>query len=317
VRVRKRQLAIALAVFAACSLLAGSATFSGATTAAAARPATTRPAAGGLRCPLAARFGPLSISLPACPEVASDTAAHPGATEFWGAVECARASRYAFVPGGGDGHLTASGAPQGNRSYRRLTVIDGDDYYGERCELGENDTEGPTAFYREGDQMVTYFSERLPRNFPIATPHWQTVMQMKQAQPSHDAGTGPALELQVREGKWFVINHWKTAWTFPARRGVWTRFAWNVYYSKQAHRGRFQVFADLNGDGDFDDPGERSPLIHGATLATEIPGYAGDGIAAGAGIPSHLRMGIYHDPTIPCPPPRGCSVDVDNVQVVR
>jgi hypothetical protein len=252
-----------------------------------------------------------------CPVIASDTAAHSGPDRFWGRIECAKASRYSFVRRGGDPHPTAGGSRQGNRSYRRLTVVNGDNYYGERCELGENDIDGPTAFYREGDHLVTYFSERLPVGFPVGTSHWQTVMQMKQAQPSHDAHTGPALELQVREGKWFVVNHWKTDWTFPVRRGVWTRFAWNVYYSKDPRRGRFQVFADLNHDGDFNDPGERSPVIHGATLATEVSGYPGDGIAAGAGIPSHLRMGVYHDAAIPCPAPHGCSIDIDNVQVMR
>ena len=30
------------------------------------------------------------------------------------------------------------GAPQGNTAYRKLTVFDGDDYSGERCELGYN-----------------------------------------------------------------------------------------------------------------------------------------------------------------------------------
>jgi hypothetical protein len=283
---------------------------------ASATPATGAPK-GTMGCPVAARFGHLPINLPECPEVASDTAAKAGVSDFWGKIECALSSRSAFVLDGGDGHVAASGEPQGNSSFRRLTVIDGDDYYGERCELGENSTSGPTAFYREGDHLVTYFSERLPSNFPINADHWQTVMQMKQAQPSHDANTGPALELEVHSGKWHVVNAWHTVWTFPARRGVWTRFAWNVVYSKSAATGRLQVSADLNGDGDFNDPGERSPVIHGATLATEIPGYGGDGIAPGAGIPSHLRMGIYHDPAIPCPAPNGCSVDVDNVQVLR
>jgi hypothetical protein len=271
---------------------------------------------GGMDCPVAARFGLLPMALPECPEIASDTASGPGVDSFWGKIECAHASRSAFVPRGGDGHVAADGDPQGNSSFRRLTTIDGDDYFGERCELGENSTEGPTAFYREGDHLVTYFSERLPKNFPLGTHHWQVTMQMKQAQPSHDADTGPALELEARDGEWVVVDHWHAVWTFPARRGVWTRFAWNIVYSKSDRNGRFQVSADLNGDGDFNDPGERSPVIHGATLATEVPGYPGDGIAAGAGIPSHLRMGIYHDPAIHCPPPKGCSVDVDNVQVL-
>ena len=59
-------------------------------------------------------------------------------------------------------------------------------------------------------------------------------------------------------------------------------------------------------------------MIHGATLKTEAAGSfnAEDGLAAGASIPSHLRMGISHDPSIPCPSPTGCSIDLDNIQVI-
>ena len=48
-----------------------------------------------------------------------------------------------------------------------------------------------------------------------------------------------------------------------------------------------------------------------------MPGGEPDGLKPGQPIPSHLRAGIYHDPLIPCPSPTGCSVDIDNVQVIR
>jgi hypothetical protein len=257
--------------------------------------------------------------LSGCRLLAADSAASPDPISFWGAIECENNSRYTYVPGGGDPHPSADGNAQPDDAFRKLTVLDGDDFYGERCELGRNNHEvGPTAFYREGQRRVTYFSERLPANFPLATDEWQTVMQMKQAQPSHDDGSGVALELQAMANRWYVSSDWKTIQTFPAQAGVWTRFAWDVYYSQDPAKGWLQVSVDLNGDGDFADPGERSPVAHGATLQTEIAGpfNAEDGLAAGAPIPSHLRIGLYHDPSIPCPPPGGCSIDVDNVQVI-
>lgn len=251
-----------------------------------------------------------------CQLIASDTATGSDPIPFWGSIDCADASRYSWLASKGDNHLTAAGELPG-RAYRRLTVEDGDDFYGERCELGENYREGPTAFYREGDHLLTYFSERLPRNFPIDTQAWQTVMQMKQAEPEHDGDAGVALQLQVMDGRWFVLDFPHIVWSFPARTGVWTRFAWNVVYSRNPAEGSVQVFADLNDDGDFDDPGERSRVFHGATLATEEPAFAaGDGLTAGGGITSHLRVGIYHDPAISCRPPVECSVDVANVQVL-
>ena len=112
-------------------------------------------------------------------------------------------------------------------------------------------------------------------------------MQMKQTQPSHDADTGPAIEMQLRDNEWVVEAHWHDLWTFPAQHNAWTRFAYDVHYSQTAAHGSIQVSADLNGDGDFDDPGERSPLIHDATLATEISGSfnSSDGLAAGTRSP--------------------------------
>ena len=103
-------------------------------------------------------------------------------------------------------------------------------------------------------------------------------------------------------------SFWTDKWTFPAQQGVWTRFAFDVFYSQDPGRGWFQVSADRNSDGDFDDSGERSPVIRVPTLATEN--------STGAPIPSHLRTGLYHNSSIPCPGSSGCSVEVDNVQVV-
>jgi hypothetical protein len=271
-------------------------------------------------CPLGETqtSAPIAMSLLGCNLIASDSSANPDPIPFWGSIQCAEESRYSHFESGGDPHESASGeAP--DPAYRRLTVLDGDDFYGERCELGLNDREtGPTVFYHEGQHRVTYFSERLPPNFPLATSNWQTVMQMKQTQPSDDNCCGPQLEMEARQNHWIVVDSWKTLWEFPARKNVWTRFAWDVYYSQNPSEGWLQVSADLNGDGDFNDPGERSPLIRVATLRTEPEGPNGssDGLAAGEPIPSHLRVGIYHDPEISCAAPVECSVEVDNVQVM-
>ncbi|MGH2980504.1 MAG: hypothetical protein ACRDKV_00480, partial [Solirubrobacterales bacterium] len=99
--------------------------------------------------------------------------------------------------------------------------------------------------------------------------------------------------------------------------GVWTRFAFDVLYSQDPDRGRLQVSVDLNGDGDFDDRGERTLVIRTNTLKAETTGDGDDGLAPGDPIPSHLRAGVYHNPLIPCPPPRGCSIGIDNVQVLE
>ena len=137
-----------------------------------------------------------------CRVIASDTAANPDPLPFWGAIDCVepKSARYATPQTGGDPQPTANGTPQFNTAYRRTTVFDGDNFFGERCELGQNSWQhGPVAFYREGDHMVTYFSLRLPANFPLAVFDWQGGMQIKQAQESDGGGGVPILSLSAFE----------------------------------------------------------------------------------------------------------------------
>jgi hypothetical protein len=94
-----------------------------------------------------------------------------------------------------------------------------------------------------------------------------------------------------------------------------------VTYSQHSDQGMVKLYIDRNGDGDALDPEEQSPNITTHTLKYETPDHHGaandtDGLAPGDSIPSHLRIGPYHDPSIDCPAPSGCSLQVDNVQVV-
>ncbi|MBA3619015.1 MAG: heparin lyase I family protein [Acidothermales bacterium] len=226
-------------------------------------------------------------------------------------------------------HPTALGGMDANTFWRQLEVVDGDDFYGERCELGRNEhrygQRGTFTLYQPGMRRITFYSLRLPRRFPLATERWQVVAQMKQANPSDlaESGTGygysPVLAMIADHGRWAVENNWNRIWEAPARKGTWVRFAYDVRYSPDPERGWIRVYADLNGDGDALDPYEAQPTIRTDTLKTEIADPAGedtdtDGIAAGEAIPAHLRVGLYHDPNISCEP--SCRVRVDSVQVV-
>ena len=247
--------------------------------------------------------------------LASDVGLDPNPLPFWGRIECEDPSRHELIPTGGDLHPTARGTPQGNTSFRRVRVLDGDDFYGERCELGLNWASGPTAFYREGRRRITSLSLRAPPAL-VNTRDWQVVMQMKQAQPSANGGGSPALELQLLQGQWRLNRSGTNGltvdsdklWTWPARGGVWTRFRFDVNYSRSARKGKIRVIADVNGDGDYLDPTETRRKRKTFTLKRR-PHHRGS-------VPSHLRAGIYHNPEIECPPPSGCQIDVDNVQVL-
>jgi polysaccharide lyase-like protein len=257
--------------------------------------------------------------------VFSDTSQALDPLPLWGHVDCATNSRQRLIATGGDPHLTVTGLPRGDGSFRELTVIDGDDVYGERCELGQNDRRGPTAFYRPGRHLITQISVRLPPGYPLPVDTWQVVMQMKQAGPSNNSGGTPVIELDAFDGRWLLRQSASRAessdsrklWSVPAGVGTWTRFSLNVRYSARSTRGFIKAAADLNADGDFADRRERSHRIRTYTLKVETRGGAKDLLPAGRSIPSHLRAGIYHDSAISCPPPGGCAVDIDNIQVLR
>ena len=255
--------------------------------------------------------------------IASDTAVNPNPDPFWGRSYCANDQRVQQFTSGGDPHPTLTGAPQGDGAFRRLTVLDGDNAFGERCELGWDDRKSPTAFYHAGDHLLTSISIRLPTGFPLNAFAWQAVTQMKSV-PNNNTGT-PVLELDAYGGRWrlrqslsrYSAGDSRELWSAPARLNFWTRFLFDVRYSTRKKRGYIRVGADLNGDGDFADPGELSRGMHTYTLKIQVPGPDLEGIKPGKAIPSHLRAGIYHEPDIACPAPIGCPVDIDNVQVVR
>jgi hypothetical protein len=317
-----------IATFVALALVLGVATVfgAGAVTKPAAPPAAPAEPPADPNCPLSTAGSTIGMTLSNCATVASDTASDPNPLPFWGKVDCAESSRHQQLTTGGDPSPTADGSVQGNSAFRRLTVLDGDNISGERCELGYNWAypsdpgtgvrgPGPTVFYREGMRRATFISLRLPPDWKMDDPRWQVVMQMKQAQPYNNPTAAPIIDLEVRAGRWIVFDNSHALWSAPATADSWTRFALDVVYSQDPAKGSIQVHADLNGDGDSADRGETSPLIRVATLVAETSG-SDTRVRAGSSIPSHLRAGIYHDATLPCPPSAPCSVDVDNVQVV-
>ena len=267
-----------------------------------------------------------ALALGGCSERLADDGAAADPNGIWGKTDCATASRHRTVGSGGDGYPSATGAASGENSYRELTVLDGDDVWGERCELGRNDHRtGPTVHYREGDRAVTFASYRLPASYPLENTSWQVLMQMKQTQPSANGGGTPVISLEAKGGRWRLLQSTSSGpssdtrelWTAPAQRGVWTRFAIDVTYSQDPSGGAIRVHADLDGDGQAAGAGELSPRIGTYTLKRETEGgSSSDGIASGKSIPSHLRVGIYHHPGISCPPPTGCAVEIDNVQIL-
>jgi hypothetical protein len=119
-------------------------------------------------------------------------AEHPWNQE-WASWSCADASRVQEV---------TSPAIQGRKAYE-LTVHDGDNSWGERCELGQGNP-GRTSFpqFSNGDDVWMSFSVYLPDNYPINTHDWNVMFQI------HQIGDGgcPPIALSVQDGEFKLFN---------------------------------------------------------------------------------------------------------------
>jgi len=90
------------------------------------------------------------------------------ATAMWGGVDCEPAGRATRVASGGDPIFPHDDGAHGADGFRRLRVLGGDDVFGERCELGENDwPTSPVALYHEGERLPTFVSLRLAPQFRL------------------------------------------------------------------------------------------------------------------------------------------------------
>jgi hypothetical protein len=236
-----------------------------------------------------------------------DLATDPDPMSLWGDIDAVSPTRHQWFALGGP-----AGVP-----YRRMTAKDGDLYHGdsERAELGNSsyltnpDGSLKTFFlYKEGQRRVTSYWMRLAPNFPIDDmENWQVVMQMKQSEPATNADGTPVISLQAIEGNWILkqsssaglSESTRYIWTTPAKVGAWTHIVVDATYSSDPSKGLFQITIG----------GVPSPVMHSYNLKKEIS-PAGPGLHVGESIPSHLRLGIYHDPVMP-----GTYVDIADVQV--
>jgi Polysaccharide lyase len=190
-------------------------------------------------------------------------------------------------------HEVNSPVAQGRRSYR-IDVKDGDDSYGERCELGQaNPTRAGFPLFHEGDERWIGYQMYLPADMdtnPGRDPHnWTVIMQFKQL---GSLGT-PAVSMDFQENRFILMNsdtnHESSGcnwwWEHPVVKGRWIKFLYHIKFSPDKSVGWLELYADLDGNGLKQELG-RTPMW---TMKVDNNGHTVD---------SHARIGLYRDPEI-------------------
>jgi Polysaccharide lyase len=185
------------------------------------------------------------------------------------------------------------GAPspvaQGNSAYE-IEVRDGDDSYGERCELGQgNPTKNGFPLFQEGDERWISFQTYLPDDYPTNLKTWNVIMQLKQL---HAFGT-PAVSMEVRDGNFVLMNsdtnHESSGcnwwWEGPATKNRWVKFTLRVKFSPNANVGFIELYGDLDGRG----VRQLMPRTYMHTMKVDNSGVT---------VPSHSRVGLYRNPAV-------------------
>ena len=198
----------------------------------------------------------------------------------WASYSCADRSRVQQV---------SSPAAEGQRAYR-LEVRDGDNSWGERCEIGMGNP-GRAGFplFHQGDDRWISFQVYLPDDYPINTPDWNLFFQI------HQEGDGgcPPISLGVEDGKFKLFKsaspHYildtREMWTGPATRNRWVKFTLHIRNSTNPREGFVELYGDLDGQG------VKTLLERTATHTMTIA-------SGGGAMTNHARVGIYRNPAI-------------------
>jgi hypothetical protein len=154
-----------------------------------------------------------------------------------------------------------------------LTIVDGDDFSGERAEFGQ-DGDGSRIFHN-GDELWLGDAVYMPPGFPTDV-RWTVFNQWKDIAP--DLGS-PTWSINVERGQiglWNVSRGW--IGREPARTGVWQNYV--VHMKLTTDSSGFAVVYWSTGDD----------------VPVQIGRY--DGVTYRGAAEMVPRMGYYRDPAI-------------------
>jgi len=228
----------------------------------------------------------------------------------WVSYSCADRSRFSQV---------TSPVAQGRRAYR-IEVRDGDDSYGERCELDNGNTSSrrlhEQILFHRGQTVWIAFQTYLPPDFsfaangaPVSFPgDGGLLMQLKQL---GSCGT-PALGIVTGKAVFAMRNSarngcesgsMRSLWTVPMVLGRWVRWLVHVKFDTDPESGFTATWYDPDGLGlrpivprvDLGKPVEGNRIYtHTQKSPTDHP----DPACPASDDCSHARIGIYRDPDV-------------------
>jgi hypothetical protein len=223
----------------------------------------------------------LMLASSASAEILSFSGAERPLGQDWASYSCADPSRVQQVD---------SPVAQGKHAWQ-LEVQDGDNSWGERCEIGMgNPWKAPFPLFQEGDERWISFQVYLPNDYPINTPDWNVFFQI------HQQGDGgcPPLALHVENGQYKLFNSSRNTyvlqtyqmWSAPAQLNHWAKFTIHLMNSTDDKKGFVELYGDLDGTGE--------KLLMPKTYTHTMTAYPD-----GTPMTNHARVGIYRNPAIP------------------
>lgn len=200
--------------------------------------------------------------------------------EEWANFSCQDAGRIARVE---------SPASAGRYAYR-VNLNDGDDSYGERCEMAMGSpTRAGFPVFRQGEESWVAYQVLIPANWPGEGWKYNEITQFKQVNDL----CAPALSLHVEQGQLLLFQSadnrgscgGDSIWSAPMSYGRWIELLYHVKWSSDPSVGFVELFGDLDGSG------LQLLMPRRSTFTMKMD-------SAGRTEPVGARLGIYRDRSI-------------------
>src|SRR4051795_11409888 len=225
-----------------------------------------------------------ALALACAAPAQADVLWHAGAEQplltEWANFSCADPSRVSEV---------SDPVAQGDSAYR-VDLHDGDDSFGERCELGMSAPTKPGfPVFSEGDERWIAYQVYIPAGFPSDGNRYVDITQFKQVNDL----CAPALSVHVEDGEMLLFHSadnrsscgGEALWRAPMVYGRWVKLLFHVAWSSDPAKGSVELFSDLDGGG----LEQLLPATHMFTMKMD---------PLGATLPVGARLGIYRDRAI-------------------